>query len=170
MDCSICITLDMALLCLCELLFKKKAKNNGILQYICLRKEIEASKKLTDCLRERKERGNEKRLSCWALADECVLSHYSHTAQYAGQSGDNECSVWYLAFLPPPLLVWSALSVVSLFLHPYTPQNFLHYLVYLAFSRFNYLAISSFPVHVGQFKGVRQWRCQIFLSLSSFIN
>lgn len=77
-------------------------KNNGIIQYICLRKEIEASKKLTDCLRERKERGNEKRLFCWASADECVLSHYSHTVQYAGQSGDNECSVWYLAFFPPP--------------------------------------------------------------------
>lgn len=59
----------------------------------CPRIGIEPSEKLTDCLRESKERGNEKHLSCWALADECVFSHYSHTAQYAGQSGDNECSV-----------------------------------------------------------------------------
>lgn len=131
----------MALLCLCELCFQKQWSPT----VHCPRIEIEPSKKLTDCLRERKERGNEKRLSCWVLADECVLSHYSHTAQYAGQSGDNECSVWYLAFLPPslpPRLVCSLCCVLSLSSPLYTAE-FSTVSNIFAFSGFNYLAISS---------------------------
>lgn len=84
---------------------------------------------MTDCLRERKERGNEKLLSCWALADECVLSHYAHTVQYAGQSGDNECSVWYLAFLPPSFFSSGLLSLFYPFLSTLQPCAFLQYLV-----------------------------------------
>lgn len=102
----------------CYWIFKSIRLQQPIVWWI----EIQLSKKLTDSLRERKERGNERRLSCWALVNKCVLSHYSHTAQYAGQSGNNECSVWCLAFLSL-LLVCSALSVVSfLFLHPCTLQ------------------------------------------------
>lgn len=81
----------MARLCLRELVWCCQKQRHPTVHR--LRREIELSKKLTDCLRERKEKGNEKRLSRWASADECVLSYYSHTAQYAGQSGDNECSV-----------------------------------------------------------------------------
>lgn len=68
--------------------------------------------KQSDGVREKKK-GNERLLSCWALANKRVLSHYSHTVQYTGQSGDNECGVWCLAFLPssctsclPPLLLF----------------------------------------------------------------
>lgn len=79
----------------------------------------ELSEKLSDGVRERTGKGNERLLSCWALANKRVLFHYSRPAQYTGQSGDNECGVWCLAFLPssctsclPTLLFCFA------FLHP----------------------------------------------------
>lgn len=161
----------MVLLCLSKLLLYFWRQWDPTVHF--LRIETELSKKLTDCLRERKERGNEKRLSCWALADECVLSHYSHTAQYAGQSGDNECSVWNLAFLPP-----SCLSGLLSLLYPLSVFALVQCRVFysiFSFHGFNYLAIS--PSSVQECQAVKRCHrlvCETmkmlsFLSLFSLI-
>lgn len=102
---------------------------------------MEKSRNVTDGLRERKERGNENRFSRSALAKECVISHYPHAVQNAGQSGDNKCFVWYLDFLFS-LPAWLIRSF-SCFVSPPHCGVLSQCIAHLAFGGFNYQAISS---------------------------
>lgn len=120
------------------------------------------------CKRERKE-GNERLLACWALANKRVLSHYSHTAQCTGQSGDNECGVWCLAFLPSSCT--SCLPTLLLcfpFLHPSCAAVFLttSSTVCFHFCRFNYLLV-CFASWFLVVTNVRAGKCLSFALVSS---